>query len=559
MNDDITLTINPFNRVIHPQKGANLLDAFLEEGVEIPVLCNRNGSCGKCRVVVRAEANPPGDIERFSLGELLINEGYRLACRTEIRGSGEVLIPLEHHEDLLESAYVGNELSAIKAEGFPHLPGKEPGRRRLPSGSMVALDIGTTTFSGYLFDHEGKLLSHASLFNPTALYGADVITRLTRIQRSDNDFRKMRRSLLSGVKRILTVLCLRVSGPEGGGREEGIEHIGRMAICGNTIMQHIFLGINPVEIGLFPYRPIVKDFLLMPMRALDDYGATGLNKDGELLVAPSATGFIGGDAVCGIIAARLHLAQEPCLLIDLGTNGEIVLSCAGGLFAASASAGPAFEGYRISSGMRASVGAIDAVAIGDTLDVTYTVIGNGKPRGICGTGVVAAVAALLKARALTSKGHIRPRRPTNRIRENTFIIAAKDETSTGNPIVITDKDIGVLQQAKAAFAAGISCLLLAAGLEEKGLKKIFIAGAFGSRIDVDTLRTIGLIPSTIDCEVVALGNAAGIGVAQLLLSEDAERDAVETARKIKTIELSSHKDFEEHYMNALFFKTHDDQ
>jgi uncharacterized 2Fe-2S/4Fe-4S cluster protein (DUF4445 family) len=122
----------------------------------------------------------------------------------------------------------------------------------------------------------------------------------------------------------------------------------------------------------------------MNMRDLDDYGETGLKGEGELLVAPSATGFIGGDAVCGIIAARLHLASEPCLLIDLGTNGEIVLSCEGRLFAASASAGPAFEGYRISSGMRASVGAIDSVKISDALEIAYTVIGNGKPRGICG-------------------------------------------------------------------------------------------------------------------------------------------------------------------------------
>ena len=553
----LTLTVNPFKRVIHPAKGANLLDAFLDEGVEVPVLCNRNGSCGKCRVVVKAPANAPVDVERLSLGELLISEGYRLACRTEIQGSGEVFIPLEHHEDLLESAYAGNELALMQSDGVFGRPRRTRALPRNRPDLLAAVDIGTTTLSGYLFDADGSLLSHASLFNPTALFGSDVITRMTRIQRGDRVFLQMRLSLLTAVKRMLTILCLKV-GREGQVPAPCIDHIREIGICGNTIMQHVFLGINPVEIGLFPYQPVVREFMKTKLGDLEGFRETGLSQDAALYVAPSTSGFIGGDAVCGVIAAGLHATAEASLMIDLGTNGEMVLACNGRLFAASASAGPAFEGYSIACGMRASVGAISSVKINDAGDIAYTVIGGGRPRGLCGTGVVSAVAALLSIGALTPKGHIVPKAATSRISVNEFVIAPESETSTMSPIVLMDRDIEIIQQAKAAFSAAISCLLRSAGLPEKDLKKIFLAGAFGSRIEVENLAAIGLIPRGIThAEITPLGNAAGLGIARLLLSEEAEREAVETARRIVPIELSSQPDFEDTYIDALFFEDHE--
>jgi uncharacterized 2Fe-2S/4Fe-4S cluster protein (DUF4445 family) len=367
-------------------------------------------------------------------------------------------------------------------------------------------------------------------------------------------FGQLRLSLLGAVKRILTILCLKV-GRDNPLPEPGLGRVRELAVCGNTIMQHVFLGINPVGIGLFPYQPIVREFLKTTLGGLEGFRETGLRQDTALFVAPSTSGFIGGDAVCGVLAAGLHSTEEPSLLLDLGTNGEMVLAHNGELLAASASAGPAFEGYSIACGMRASVGAISAVKISGTHDITYTVIGGGRPRGICGTGVVSAVAALLAAGALTPKGHIVPREATSRIRVNEFIVASESETSTMSPIALTDRDIEVIQQAKAAFSAAISCLLRAAGLEEKDLKKIFLAGAFGSRLDVENLKELGLIPYGItNAELSALGNAAGIGIARLLLSEEAEREAIETAQRIRPIELSSQPDFEDRYIEALFFR-----
>lgn len=558
MNDSITLVINPLKRVIHPSRGANLFDAFLAEGMEIAALCNRNGSCGKCRVVVKAESNPPTSIERLSLGELLINEGYRLACKTEIHGSGEVFIPLESCEDLLENTYFGNELITIKNRNFPYPIRQTSSPVQFKTRYYVAIDIGTTTLTGYMFDGKGNLLSHCSFFNPTTLFGCDVITRLACLQTGEDDFRKMRQSLLTGLRRLLNTLCFRAKGKASGVASQNIspERICKIAVCGNTVMQHIFFGINPVEIGLFPYRPIVRNLLKTKALNLMDYAELGLTENSEIVVAPSVSGFIGGDAVCGVLMTQLHRSPEPCLFIDLGTNGEMILNYRGNLFAASASAGPAFEGYSIPSGMRATVGAIDLVRIDEGYNISYSVIGGGKPKGICGTGTISAVAAMLKAGVLREKGHIIPQIfAKGRIRENSLIIATENETSTGKPVVLTGKDVGVIQQAKAAFASGITCLLHAAGLESEGLEKIFIAGAFGSRVDVESLKIIGLIPYDINAEVVSTGNAAGAGVAMILLCEDAEREAAAIADVVKTVEFASMKEFEDEFLKALFFRT----
>ncbi|HET6365418.1 MAG TPA: ASKHA domain-containing protein, partial [Nitrospirota bacterium] len=250
---------------------------------------------------------------------------------------------------------------------------------------------------------------------------------------------------------------------------------------------------------------------------------------------------------------ELHRSPEPALLLDIGTNGEIVLSSDGSLFAFSVSAGPAFEGYRIGSGMRATAGAIDRIDIDERMRVTYRVIGDMRPKGICGTGAVSAVATLLKARALTEKGHIRPSMTTDRLGAKRFVIAPAEETATGVSLVFDDRDVEVIQQAKAAFASGITALLRRAGLEADRLRRIFIAGSFGSSADVDNLKVIGLIPSGIEADIVPVGNAAGLGVSMLLLCTDAEQAVEDVSRKIVSVDAASLKEFEDDFMEALFF------
>jgi len=548
MNETVKLRIQPLDKVISLPRGGNLLDAFLAEGVDIPVLCNKNGSCGKCRVVVRAPSSPLTEVERFSLGEGLIAEGYRLACKTEIRGGGDVVIPVESREDFLEGVYWGNELAAVKAKRFPYIVDRLP----FAGGYAAALDLGTTTLTGYLFDDQGNLVSHCSCVNPTTLYGSDVVSRMSSFHQSTEDFVQLRSGMLSGIGRVIHTLCSRASGT--GATLAAPERVERIALCGNTIMQHIFLGVNPIEIGLFPYAPIVKNLVRKEVGEVAELSLkTGLAERAEVILSPSVWGFIGGDAVCGVVATELHRSPEPSLLLDIGTNGEIVLSSDGSLFAFSVSAGPAFEGYRIGSGMRATAGAIDRIDIDDRLRVTYRVIGDVRPKGVCGTGAVSAVATLLKARALTEKGHIRPSMTTERLGAKRFVIAPAEETATGVSLVFDDKDVEVIQQAKAAFASGISALLRRAGLEAGRLRRIFIAGSFGSSADVDNLKVIGLIPSGIEADIVPVGNAAGLGVSMLLLCTDAERIIEDISRKIISVDAASLKEFEDDFMEALFF------
>jgi uncharacterized 2Fe-2S/4Fe-4S cluster protein (DUF4445 family) len=547
MNEMVKLHIQPLDRVISLPRGGNLLDAFLAEGVDIPVLCNKNGSCGKCRVVVRAPSSPLTDVERLSLGEGMIAEGYRLACKTEIRGGGDVVIPVESREDFLEGVYWGNELAAIRAKRFPYIVDRLP----FAGGYAAAIDLGTTTLTGYLFDDQGNLVSHCSCVNPTALYGSDVVSRMSSFHQSTEDFVRLRSGMLYGIGRVIHTLCSRASGT--GATLAAPERIERIALCGNTIMQHIFLGVNPIEIGLFPYAPIVKNLVRKNVGEFAELTLTGLAEHAEVILSPSVWGFIGGDAVCGVVATELHRSPEPSLLLDIGTNGEIVLSSNGSLFAFSVSAGPAFEGYRIGSGMRATAGAIDRIDIDERMQVTYRVIGDVRPKGVCGTGAVSAVATLLKARALTEKGHIRPSMTTDRLGAKRFVIAPAEETATGVSLIFDDKDVEVIQQAKAAFASGITALLRRAGLEAGRLRRIFVAGSFGSSADVDNLKVIGMIPSGIEADIVPVGNAAGLGVSMLLLCTDAERIVEDVSRKIISVDAASLKEFEDDFMEALFF------
>lgn len=548
MNEEIRLFIHPLNKTITVPRGGNLLDSFLAEGIEIPVLCNKNGSCGKCRVVVRAPSSRMSDVERLSLGEGMAGEGYRLACRTEILGSGEVAIPPESREDFLEGVYWGNELAAVKAGQFPYAVDRTPSE----AGYAVALDMGTTTLTGYLFNHEGNLVSHCSCVNPTALYGSDVVTRMSSFQRSADDFARLRSGMLRGVGRVIHTLCSRAG--EEGRNPAAPGRIERVALCGNTIMQHIVLGVNPAGIGFFPYAPVVKNLVRMKAGEMPDLASLGLSEKAEVILSPSVSGFMGGDAICGVVATQLHQSREPSLLLDIGTNGEMVLSSNGSLFASSASAGPAFEGYRIGSGMRAVAGAIDRVDIDERKNVSYRVIGDVRPKGICGTGAVSAVAALLKAGDLTEKGHIRPPGITDRIGRNRFVIAPAGETAIGGPIVFYDRDVEVIQYAKAAFASGITALLREAGIKAGRLRKIFIAGSFGSSVDVENLKTIGLIPGGIEAEAVSVGNAAGLGVSMLLLCTGAERAAVEIAGRMKSVDAAVLTEFEDDFLEALFFR-----
>jgi len=524
-------------------RGYNLLDALLENGIDLPILCNRNGSCGKCRVVVKADTNPVTDVETMVLGRRLLNDGFRLACRTKLYGSGEVILTSITEEDPMESSFSGEEVFYMKNKGT------SCSKQIRLNGLSLAIDIGTTTLSGYLFDEKAELLSHAIYFNPTTIYGGDVITRMTYVQRNKGNFKRLRESLIRGIEKLIHILCSRadITGD--------IQDISNVGVCGNTIMQHLFIGLDPVNIGFYPYKPMVEGLFCARSSDIPGLEYTGLSKDTIIIVSPVIGGFVGGDIVCGILATGLHSEKEPSLLIDLGTNGEMVLCSNDKLLVGSASAGPAFEGYRVRNGMRATIGAIDSIVIEpDIYDIRYSVIGDVQPRGICGTGVISAISELLKIDALNEMGHIDPARETERIQRGMFTIATEGESVTGTAITITDRDVEVVQQAKAAFCTAIHYLLQIAKINPDDLKKIYLAGAFGSKVNASDIINIGLIPQGINAMVKTVGNAAGMGIAKLILCKDSIDVIMNFMEKVQTVEFSSFSDFEERFINSLFFK-----
>lgn len=598
----LEITIQPDNKRITVPKGSNLLSVLTFAGVTIPTLCNHNGSCGKCRVILRTVADEPSDVERFSLGEALIGEGYRLACKTIILNDCEVVIPQESVENMFEPSYTGEEISQISKMPYavePHILQKEvnlasskilpvdkrvlaavgenysirpsliyhlkekasghswavlnKSRREVtdiikkPTAVLAALDIGTTTIAGYLFDAaEGKLLSASTIFNPTTVFGGDVISRLTFAATNPDGTARLHRSLLEGVRSILQILCKRA--------ERQSKDIYQIAVCGNTIMQHIFIGIDASCMGIAPYEPTITNLYNIRLRHIKDHKVLGLNQNIDVLIMPAVTAFIGGDAVACALAVSLHKKDRLSLIIDLGTNGEMLLGHKKGIWAASASAGPAFEGYSLSSGMRAGIGAIEYVAINNHLNVKYRVVGGTAPVGLCGSGAISAMAHLVGYGFITEKGHLKASQQSQRFTDGGFVIASAEETSTGRPITLTRKDIEALQSAKAAFACGISYLIKAADVSPEDIENVYLAGAFGNRIEVDDLKVIGLMPSDIKAATLYIGNAAGIGVSMALLSDTAQSDAQAIAGMTKHVNLGGSLQFEDEFVNALFFK-----
>ncbi len=537
------IKVLPEGKDITVKKGAVLLDALTDAGIEVPVLCNRNGVCGKCKVIVRAKANHPLDIERVILGQEAIQRGFRLACKCILYGEGTVSIPVPERLELMETAE-SKEITKIKKGLYPYSVVGQ-----IKQGLYIAIDMGTTTLSGYLIDGDSTVISHLNLLNPTTLYGADVITLLGYIQQRRDGFKKIRSALLSGIIRVISAL-LEKSGKDA-------QDVIRIGVCGNTVIQNIFLGLNPVEIGLYPYRAPRLEAFVGSLSEIGGFKLSGLSPDVEVMVPPAVSGFIGGDVICGLLYTGL-LNIQPALYIDLGTNGEIVLNAGERVFAGSSSAGPAFEAFKIGCGMRAAVGAIESVRIKNK-DVFYTVIGGVQPSGLCGTGIVSAISSLIRIGSLEEKGHIKEVAPIRKIHNGIFVVATGSETATSEPISITDRDVEVVQQAKAAFATGVKIMLSKAGLKDGALKGIYIAGAFGSRLSPEDIKDIGILPYGIKGKIETVGNAAGAGLVNLILSDEAFSDAVRIAKKIDTIQFSNEEGYEDLFIDNLFFRrTHID-
>jgi uncharacterized 2Fe-2S/4Fe-4S cluster protein (DUF4445 family) len=421
----------------------------------------------------------------------------------------------------------------------------------------LALDVGTTTVALYLCDlKNGDVVASASVTNPQVLFGADIMSRIA--YSSDHPVvgaRTMQGELIHAVNTLIDQTAT--------ANNLSPKRMMDMTVVGNTVMHHIFLGIPPDQLGLWPFSPSVQGSVDVKAR---DIGLI-MNPSANVYVLPVQAGFVGADNVGVLLSAEPQGTDDLSLVVDLGTNGEIVLGNRERLMSCSCATGPAFEGAQISSGMRATAGAMERVRIDSaTLDPDYAVVGKKgwasehplgelRPVGICGSGIIDAVAHLYKTGVIKKNGVFSEGLDTPRVKKvkgiTEFVLAWGEETATGADIVLTQKDIRQIQLAKAALFGG--CRVLMSHFRISSINRIIVAGAFGMHIDKENALAIGLLPWCEPDNIVMVGNAAGHGAYLTLVDRAKRTEADRIARWVNHIELALEPEFQKEFLKSLSF------
>jgi uncharacterized 2Fe-2S/4Fe-4S cluster protein (DUF4445 family) len=415
--------------------------------------------------------------------------------------------------------------------------GEEPiaaGPARL-SRLGLAIDIGTTKLAVYLLDLEsGRTVARAGAMNPQVAYGEDLISRIAFTDRYPAGGRVLREKLVDGLNRLIAEMCARV----GASRERILD----VVAVGNTVMHHLFAGLPVRTLGAAPYRPLTTDAL--DLSALD--AGLQLPAGTHVFVPSNIAGYVGADHVAALLSTGIGTTSRTALALDIGTNTEISLARGGRLIACSSPSGPAFEGAHITAGMRAAPGAIERVRIRGGEVSTYT-IGRLPPIGICGSGIVDAVAQMRAADAIDRRGNFRAG-------QSEFLLVPAEKTGHRRDIAVTRGDINEIQLAKAAIRAGIDVLLHEAECEPADLEEVVVAGAFGSYLDLSSAVRMGLLPAVPLERFRQVGNAAGAGARQMVLSAESRRAAQAIARRVEYLELATHPAFHRGFVNAMSFE-----
>jgi len=582
---------------VEVEPGTTVQAAARLAGLQLVAPCGGRGRCGKCIVKVDGNAPPPSGLERELLGEKALARGERLACQlrvdrdlvvrlparagatfAEILADGEcIAFPLDPEVRVREvvlgeptladpeadlsrlakglgTSIIGGELEALRELPGVLRSGEWRARLVLRGGALLralpardprpclgaAFDIGTTTVAGAVLDlATGERLATASRTNPQAALGDDVISRMDYAARS----RECLNDLQGRIAACLNDLLDELSREAGG----SVEDVYDVTVAGNTVMTHLLLGLPPEAMAVVPFVPVVTGPVELPARELGLRAARGAN----VWAAPAASAYVGGDVIAGLAAVGFGSFADETLYIDIGTNGEVVAGTGARAVCAATAAGPAFEGARISCGMRAVPGAVAHARLrGDEL--ALEVVGRTEPAGLCGTGLVDVVAALVTSGIIDETGRLVPN--DRRVREGPagpeFVVASTER----GEITLTQKDIRELQLAKGAIAAGAHVLLSALSLRPEDVRQVLLAGAFGSTIDPSSALAIGLLPAGIPPgRIRAVGNTAASGARLALASRAARAEAERLARWLRPLELSAESEFQARFAEALLF------
>lgn len=589
------VTIQPEGIRVKAPNGSNLLTVLKEAGINIESVCGGRGVCKKCVVEIVSD----GLTEPTSMEEEVrsLSKSFRLACQARVMGDVIIRVPQASRQTrgkILEWGLIKDlgfspatrsvsvkidapslsdqrsdaerVLQALNAKSIDSvLLRKLPGKLRelkwdleaiicedeildvRPRGDRdfygVAVDVGTTTVVAYLVSLKtGRVVSVKSDYNGQIAYGDDVISRMTYAARGNENLGELQSKVVATINKLIQHAADEA--------QCSPSEIYELCFAGNTVMTSLLYGADVSAIATAPYVPPFRSSLRFKAREI------GLKANDSAVgyTLPLISGYVGGDVVADILVSGMHKHDETSLLIDLGTNGEIVLKAGDMMLASSTAAGPAIEGAGLSNGMRGMDGAIESVSINvETLDVYYKTIGDTDPRGVCGSGVVDAVAWMLIAGVLDQKGRITDLdspRIVNTDGNKAFVLAVNKE---GRRISITQTDVRSFQLAKAAVFTACMLLLRIAGVGLNEVSKVYIAGAFGNYIDPRSAMIVGMMPEFPLNRIVQIGNGSGQGAVMSLLSRKNREKAETIARRVRAIDLNTIREFQNEFIDATQF------
>jgi uncharacterized 2Fe-2S/4Fe-4S cluster protein (DUF4445 family) len=592
----------PVGKRVKISQDNTLLDAARKAGVELVAVCGGVGVCGRCKVqLIQGELSSRTTTEEDSLRESEKTADTRLACQAYPQSDVKLHIPPESLSTNQRLQVEGIELTidakpvlevvdlnldepsiedqrsdstrlqdALQQAGYPRAGLAQRLLRTfsdalreqnwsvrviLRNGEIsailpyekpalgLAVDVGTTKVAAYLVEiTSGETLAKTGAMNPQIAYGEDVISRIAfTIEEKENE-NILQNRLVETLNTMVNQLC----------EEAGVvsSQIIEMVAVGNTAMHHLLAGLPVKQLGLSPYVPAIGEALSIPAAEL----GLKLADSAYLYMPPNIAGYVGADHVSMVLATQAWKAEGAMLAIDIGTNTEVTLAINGEMYCCSCASGPAFEGAHILNGMRAAPGAIEHVQIRSG-EVLYQTIAEKPPVGICGSGILDVIAELNSHGIIDHRGAFDLKNPLVRERAGggEFLLATAEQSGHNEDIVVRRSDINEIQLAKAAIRAGIEILLDHAGIDAQGIDQFVIAGAFGTYISPQNAASVGMFPMIAPERYSQVGNAAGVGAKQLLLSADLRQISEDIARKSKYIELTTDPDFQNRFLKYMYF------
>ncbi len=603
-NKTIQIEWQPLGLKTESGEDQTLLAAAQKNGLRLAAVCGGNGTCGACKVQrLAGELSPLSETEKEKLTQEEIASGFRLACKAKPLGNVKIHIPkatllteqrlqLEGESslpDISDSARViqtidltiteptitdhradsvrlkdaltdsgianctihpallstlSDELRLLKWQPRAVLRGNEAVALFSPEIPPLglAVDIGTTKIAAYLVDlATGQTLGRQGVMNPQIGYGEDVVSRIAYANATPDGRETLQHALIAALNTLIETLCEEC----GMAPKQIVESV---VVC-NTAIHHFFCNLPVRQLGKYPFIAAVSESLNLPATSFGLCTAAGA----AVFIPECVAGYVGADHLAMLIGSGIYRTNNTMIAVDIGTNTEISLFHQGSVYCCSCASGPAFEGAHISCGMRASAGAIERLRISGKKS-HYQTIGNQPPVGLCGSGILDAVAALRTSGIINHRGNFDPDFPSVRkaVKNYEYVIADETESASGKAITVTRADINEIILAKSAIRSGLEILMQTAGIQAEALDAFLVAGAFGTFLDVESAVAIGMFPEIPLEKFSQIGNAAGTGARSLLLSSELRKESSRLATRMTYVELSAYPDFNDILVSWMY-------